>query len=467
MKRVISRLHRALMLVLAVMPLGSLLFRALTSSFWLGPVWLVAQTVIAAMFTLLPAYIGTYREYDLITHEGGAGLDPNPDRETRHQLVREGRRFPLRLAVDLVLLAAELALLLLLPGSLFQGASLARHLGFSAAMLVLMLFAMRDIAVMQCPWTDIPGVLVGAISYFILAIYLRFANTPAPELNTLISVCAVIYLFFGALTLNSQSIAQSMAAHLGEVRRPPRQIGRRNRNIVLIFAGAVTMVSLLSPIRTFVLWAFAQAGAGIKWIFASLRALFGGGGDAPEELPMDVMAGMGGMEQGAEEAVEAAQSSIFGDILVYLFLGVMAVGFLWFLFDKIRSLVNKLTKWFERFTLSVNEGFYDEREQLMSAEEVRDQLRKRFRDRMRALLTRETPWEQLDGRMRARRLYRDYIKRRARRLYHPRNKTARELIYESEAKNPAAFAEAYERARYSPHEVEAEAVDKMKKDLRL
>ena len=100
----------------------------------------------------------------------------------------------------------------------------------------------------------------------------------------------------------------------------------------------------------------------------------------------------------AAQVTEAAESSLFADILTYAFLGLVAAGFLWMLFDRIRALINRLSEWLEKFAGSVNEGFYDEREQLMSAEEVRENMKKRLRERVKQLFTRETPWEKLDGR---------------------------------------------------------------------
>lgn len=117
----------------------------------------------------------------------------------------------------------------------------------------------------------------------------------------------------------------------------------------------------------------------------------------------------------------------------------------------------------------MNEGFYDEREQLMSAEEVRENMKKRLRERMKQLFTRETPWEKLDGRGRARRLLRDFYKKRMRKASNLRARTAREAIFEGDAARAdrEAFADFYDEARYSAHEVDAARADQFKKDLKL
>ena len=171
----------------------------------------------------------------------------------------------------------------------------------------------------------------------------------------------------------------------------------------------------------------------------------------------------------AAQVTEAAESSLFADILTYAFLGLVAAGFLWMLFDRIRALINRLSEWLEKFAGSVNEGFYDEREQLMSAEEVRENMKKRLRERVKQLFTRETPWEKLDGRGRARRLLRDFYKKRMRKASNLRARTAREAIFEGDAARAdrEAFADFYDEARYSPHEGDAARADQFKKELKL
>ena len=93
----------------------------------------------------------------------------------------------------------------------------------------------------------------------------------------------------------------------------------------------------------------------------------------------------------------------------------------------------------------------------------------RLRERMKQLFTRETPWEKLDGRGRARRLLRDFYKKRMRKASNLRARTAREAIFEGDAARAdrEAFADFYDEARYSAHEVDAARADQFKKDLKL
>ncbi len=465
MKRLENRLLRAVMYLLCVMPVCAFLFRLLMGEgFWYGPAWLCAQTALAALLALLPAYIGDYREYEVMTVEGGAGSDPNPDREVKRTTVREGKRFPLRMTADLAFLAINFVLALFLPGPVLAGRHFLYRLGFLAMMTLLLMLAMPGMSAAQCMWTDLPGMLLGAVGYLAAALYLHFSGSDVSRMKPLITVCAVLFLFFGGVTLNRQSIRASMSTHAGEENRAPREIVRRNRRIVLSFATLVTLVSLVEPIRAAANWCLKQVGAFFRWI----SALLSRGGDAAATMPeLGDMAMQAG--ESAAQVAETAEASPFADILTYVFLGLVALGFLWMVFDRIRALINRLSEWLEKFAGSVNEGFYDEREQLMSAEEVRENMKKRLRERMKQLFTRETPWEKLDGRGRARRLLRDFYKKRLRKTSNLRARTAREAIYAGDAARAdrKAFADFYDAARYSAHEVDAARADQFKKDLKL
>jgi len=465
MKRLISRMHRTVMLSLAFMPVTALIFRAILSSFWAGPVWLVSQTLVAAVLTLLPAYIGNYREYEVVTYEGGRGSDPNPDREATHTLVKEGTRFPLRLSADLIVLLIGLVLMLLAPRGWFKNGTLLNRFIFIGVMTLIQLYAMRDLPSAAFIWEDIPGIFIGAVFYLGCAIYLQVTDADVSVIRTLISLSAVAYLFFAGVALNRQSILSSMSAHADVARKAPKQIVVRNRTIVLGFASLVTVVSLIEPIQKGILWLLARAADFARMI----GRLLGGGKEAPQELPTDLMGGMQTAEMAAEAAPEAYEPSFFEDLVVYGFLALLAAAAVWMLWDRLRALAKKLSNWMEKFAMNIGEGFYDEKEELMSAEEARDQLKNMFKERLKAMFTREKPWGQLDGRERARRLLKEYYKKRAKKVENLRAKTAREAVYLGDYGKADAerFVSAYDRARYSQREVSEAEMDEIKKDLRL
>ena len=465
MTRLYTRMRRAFLMILSVMPVAAFLSHTRLPWFWVGPAWLAAQTVLAALIALLPAFVGNYREYEVVRHEGhGRGDDPGIDLDTVHELVKEGHRFPLRLAVSVIFAVLDLVGCMLLPVSRDAGYTLLDRSGFTLPMVVLFLAALQTIAPAHCIWEDVAGLLLGVIGYLFQALYLQFTKSDISVLQPVIAVCSVLFLFFGAVTLNKQSIVSSMSTHSGDKPIAPRQIVRRNRRIVLSFASVVTVVSVIEPIRGAVLWALARLGDLARWVG---RLLGGGGSSGTEQdfaMPVAEVAG-----EAAAFTPEPYEESVFSDILVYGFFAVVALGLLVLIFDTLSKLFKKISDWMERFAGAVSEGFYDERQSLKDADEARDALDRRLLNRVRGLIKRETPWEKLTGRERARRLLRDFYKKRASKTQNLRAKTAREAIFGGDiaSADPKAFSDLYDRARYSEHEVDAEQADRVKKDARL
>ena len=465
MKTLSARLYRALMFVLGLIAPASALYLPLLSNYWIGVIWLCVQTFLAALLTFLPAFIGNYQEYEVIHYEGGNTGDPNPDRETRRERIHEGYRFPLRLTIDLVFLVGNFLLLLFVKHSLFAEMNVFYRVGFMILQIVLMMLAMNHLASSQCLWLDIPGVVIGAIGYLGMAIYLHYSKAPA-NLTIFFTVLTVVYLFLGTVTLNRQSIAMSMATHAGDTPRAPRQIARKNKRIVLSFATAVTVLSLVDALRNAILWVVARMGDVAMFLLHILGINPGAGGD---ELPAALTGEMGEVAGETASVVieEISDPGLSSYIIVYGFLGFVGIGALVLIFEAIRKMVKKLSKWMEKFATGINEGFYDEREQLMSAEEMRERLKNDMKARLKALFTREPSWESLSGRDRARRLMRDFYKKRTRKVQNLRVLTAREALKAAESAEQKRFGELYDRARYSEHEVDAAEADQLKKNLKL
>ena len=91
-----------------------------------------------------------------------------------------------------------------------------------------------------------------------------------------------------------------------------------------------------------------------------------------------------------------------------------------------------------------------------------------LRERVKGLFTRPTPWEKLNGRERARRLVQTLYRRRSGKIGGIRTLTAREALSLMNLKPDARqrACEAYDRARYSPHDVDAAQMDALRKEIR-
>ncbi len=464
MRKLLTHLHRLTLLVLALTPVCALLFEIFFDSFAFGLLWFICLSALAAATAFVPPTVGNYTVRTVTVFEGTATGDPNPDRETRRDVIKEGRRFYLRLTVDVILIIANIVAIMLLPSETFINGAIARRLGFAAASTFLFMVALRDISSYDCFWTDTPGILLGAIFYLLTAVILKISPRSG-GFEALIIACAVVYLFMGAIALNSRSIAASMSSYTDRLRRPPKPIGRRNRRIVIAFASTVTLVAVIGAVRKGILWLFARLGDLLKIIS---RFLGGGNSSAPTTLPEEFMRAT--VAETAPQIIETVErSTTFADIVAYGFLGLVGVGFLYLLYSFIKKLSDKLSKWLENFAKGVNEGYYDERERLMTAEEASDRIRNRLRERIKALTKRDTPWEKLNGRERARRLFKAFRKKRIKAVNGARSLTAREFIGAADCRtaNKQDFAEAYEAARYSENDVDARGVDKIKKDLNI
>ncbi len=464
MKRLSKRLIRALLFVLALFPPVSVALGWLTTNLFVGIGIFFIEIMLLALIALLPAYVGNYREYEVVSYESTRNNDPNPDRETVRETMTEGHRIPVRLIADIAFFVVSALIVFFLPKEWFVAGSMIRKLFLIAILLVLQMIAAKDLPAQTNLWEDIPGVFVGAVGYLFLSIYLHVATKDVSALQALTSVCAVIYLFMGAVALNKQSISISMSAHSGESMRVPKQIVIRNRRIVLSFATLVTVVSLIEPIRKLFVWLAAKLGA-------LLAKIFGLNYSATEATPPMPLATMMEPVQTAdmEMAENAAEMGLFSKIFVYGFLLIVALGFVWVVFDAIKKLADKLTKWLEKLAGSVSEGFYDEKEELMSADEMRDQIKNSLLAGVKGFFRRETPWRDLSGREKARRLLSIMYKKRAGKIKNLKSKTAKEAIYLADVpeNGKETFYKAYDAARYSDNEISGEDMDALKKDLRL
>ncbi|MBR3928316.1 MAG: hypothetical protein IKJ65_04855 [Clostridia bacterium] len=464
MKRLTRRLIRAVLFVLAVFPPVIAVFGWFVTNLYAGAAILAAEIFLLSLIALLPPYIGNYREYEVVTYEQARNNDPNPDKETVREVKSEGHRIPIRLIADIAFFVGTSLFVFLLPNDWFIASSIIRKLAVILILLILQMMAAKDLPAISCIWEDIPGIFIGAVGYLILSVYLQVTSKDVSALQTLTSVCAVAYLFLGAVALNKQSISLSMSAHSGESMRVPKQIVIRNRRIVLSFASLVTVLSLIEPVRKLFVWLASKLGRLLSRIFGlNFTAT-----EAPPPIPVSTM--MEPMMTSEAEMVEnAAEISLASKIFVYGFLLLVALGFVWIVFDAIKKLADRLTKWLEKLAGSVSEGFYDEKEELMSADEMRDQIKKSLLSGVKNFFKRETPWRELSGREKARRLLLITYRKRMGKIKNLGSKTAKEAIYLADVPEAGKekFYKAYDAARYSENEISGEDMDALKKDLRL
>lgn len=283
-------------------------------------------------------------------------------------------------------------------------------------------------------------------------------NAPAlAKAQAPLNVAFALYALSGLLLMNYVSLSGGM----GDASRPPRAIRRRN----MLATALIYIVALCAALWDVLFQALQTAVGFIKRVISDLidflmrlypqsetPGVSGGGG-------MDI-AGMLG-----EEVPEPSAFSILMEkILIGVFTVLAAAGLLiglYFLFKKLRKALRALLARLRKYMSAVGETYTDQAESIFSleqwAESARERIGKAFRRRERP-----TPWKQLDGRARVRRLYGEYIKRRP----AAPSDTAREALIRDEHLEAAEdFAALYDRARYSTHDVAPDEADALRDRL--
>ena len=181
------------------------------------------------------------------------------------------------------------------------------------------------------------------------------------------------------------------------------------------------------------------------------------------------MSGEAGMQ--FAEPISAADEDIgtlstFDKIFLIVFFGIVGLGALWLIFSGLSKLSKKLSELLERFRVQATQGYYDEKENLMEGDENRRRARDMLRNRLRDMFKRETPWDKLSAREKARRLVKNLYRRHGGRVQGLKHLTARQAIGQINPVCARELSDVYDIARYSDLSVEDQQVNTLKKELR-
>lgn len=466
-----QRLERAGMYFLTMIPFYGFITQFFVTAKLLCFAGLLAVTVVGALISLLPAHVGSYNETEVIRYEGGVnrGDDPNPDRESRHEIIKEGRRFPLRLPVSVAAVILSLLMMLFIPQSVFTPGSGIYRFGYIALTLVFEGICLATLHGEYCFWTELPGIAVGFTGFLIAALYLHFSHTGSGTFTTGLGACALLFLFGAFVCLNRASLSNQNGEN--DKRGVPKALEKRNRRVVLIFASIISVVSFVKPVRDAALWVLRWIVVFFKWLAWLLR-----GGKAVDKGDLNRLLAMQGFGEEVpleeveevEEELEQLESTVWDKVFVYVFLALLALGLVFIIYSyavKKGGLRLPLRK--KRRKID-GEGYYDEREDI-DKDELRDKYSRGLRDRLKGLFNRETPWEKLSAREKARRLVKTLYRKKQSGIDNLKNLTAREALGKMQLKGDAAekTAGAYDAARYSEHELSSEEMDALRKELKL
>lgn len=272
--------------------------------------------------------------------------------------------------------------------------------------------------------------------------------------RTPLTVAFALFALSGALLINYISLRGGM----GSDTRPPKTIRRRN----MLATALMYALALIAALWDTVARALQAAVDFIKYIIFTVLDFIAG--LFPEQgAPGD--GGGGDMDLSALMGEAPPEPSAFARLMEKIFIGIAvalaAAAALFCLFligKKLVRLLKKLLARLREYASSVGEGYTDQAESTFSLEQWTQAAREGV-GRLLRRRERPTPWKQLDGRARVRRLYADYLKRRP---AAPAD-TAREALMRDK-RLPAAgeFAALYDRARYSAHDIDPADADALR-----
>ena len=272
-----------------------------------------------------------------------------------------------------------------------------------------------------------------------------------------LSVAFGAYAFLLVLMLNRHGLREGMHG----AQKAPAVLRRRNGALI---AGLYVPALLAACWGTLGEWLDRVWNAlkrGIARVVEWLSSLF------PQEAASPQIQSESGGDAGLMLGAESAEPSFFAQMMEKLFLAVAfvllaaaAVFLCVFFYKRLLCLWKRFRAWLRRYAAAAGEDYVDEAESTLNLEEKAQLLRGKLQ-RTLTSAGRSVPWHRLDGRARVRRLYQQFL----RKTPAARSLTAREALtqdQERSAAQAAAFAELYERARYSEHDVSTQEADQLR-----
>ena len=465
-----ERLARGAMYLLAMMPLYGFITHFFVAWQWLVFVCAAIAVIIGFAVASLPKYVGNYSETEIISYEGGLnrGSDPNPDRESRHETVKEGKRYPVRLPVAIAALLISMLLLVFIPKAAYErdGYMLFRVI-FIALTAVLEAICMGSVAGENSFWTELPGVAIGFVGYLLNAIYIAAAKLEGLY-ATGMGIFALVFLYAGFMCLNRASISSESSVGTG-TSSAPKSLLSRNRRAVLVFASLISLISFVKPVREGAMWLLRWILVFFKWLAWLLR-----GGKEVDKGDLNRLLEMQGFMEEVppeeveqmEEELEQLHTTVWDKIFVYAFFGLLALGLAFLIYSLAMRKIKRDGYLIRRKRRVAGEGYYDEKEELDSGEVREKYRRKGF---FKSLFNRETPWDKLSGREKARRLLKVLYRKKQSGIQNLKSLTAGEALNRMDLKGDTAqkTLSAYDAARYSEHDVDSEKMDELRRELKL
>lgn len=276
-----------------------------------------------------------------------------------------------------------------------------------------------------------------------------------------LGVVSALYAFLMLMTLNRLGLREGMHG----AQKAPVLMRRRNAALVIGLFVPALIAACWGPLGALLDRAWNALKMFLAIVVAWLMGLF----SKKEEITPDAMPARdgGGMFPLAEDVEPSWLAQILEKVF-YVLAAVILVIVLYFaariLYKKLKILFQKILARLRRYASASSEDYVDELESTLNL----DEKSKAWRDKLQKAFIRHPkpiPWNDLDGRGRIRRLYQQFLQKKP----DLSPMTAREALKQEKwmpADRAAAFAELYERARYSDHEITVQEAEQMKKSMK-
>lgn len=363
-------------------------------------------------------------------------------------LVGKKARLPVTLAGALLLLGAG--------GWTLRGAW---PLGLALPALCVPMLLMLPPAYGRLAWEEWPQLLWGMCVAAHAVALILIARLHLTRIAAMEQACAAAFAFLFVLTLNRVNLRASTHG----MQKAPRTVANRNLLLTIaLFAGGL-LIALWRTLARALDQVLAALKRGVLAVFRFLLSLFPQDGSVSSESGGMAAPDLGEMAGGAETSAFAKLMERIFIVVAYVLIAAAACFILWFLYRKLKVLVKKLLARLRRYAAAASEDYEDEAESTLNIDEkaraLGDRLRRALRPRAKA-----APWETLDGGARVRRLYRRFAKVQN----ASAGETAREALAQPAAfssATAAAFADLYDKARYSDHPIPESQADALRQTL--
>lgn len=277
---------------------------------------------------------------------------------------------------------------------------------------------------------------------------------PFDTVSLPVQLCFILLMLMFFLMMNYTSLRISNHGH----EKPPASMTRRNRFLTFLLFIPALLIACWGPIARFLSWLWDEVSYWLVKLVMWLSNLFSGENTGSSSG--------GGNETGAGLMEEAGTSPFWEMmekalyVVAYIALAAAAVFVIRFLWKRLKRVIRFFLNKLKAYQDSAAEDYTDVAESTMDWDERAEEIRNRIRNFFRRPT--KTPWEQLDGQGKVRRLYEQWAEK-----HHPESAlTAREALLTQSGTDARNFADLYDAARYGEKNIAAEQAEEMRKSVR-